>query len=152
MRTERYRDLLPVARLSETACTIIGVGAVGRQVALQLAAMGVTRVQLFDFDVVETANLGSQAYLVADIGKAKVEATADMMRRLNSELAIEPIRGRFNRRTTVYPVVFCCVDSIRTRRHIWNTVGERTALFIDGRMAAEVLRVITVDDTIARDR
>jgi sulfur carrier protein ThiS adenylyltransferase len=36
------------------------------------------------------------------------------------------------------------VDSIQTRRHIWEAVRNGVECFIDGRMAAEVVRVLTV--------
>ena len=64
--TERYsrqRDIVPPDRLEITRATIIGVGAIGRQVALQLTAMGVAWLQLVDFDVVEIDNLASQGFL-----------------------------------------------------------------------------------------
>jgi sulfur carrier protein ThiS adenylyltransferase len=40
-------------------------------------------------------------------------------------------------------VVFACVDRIETRGLIWESIRTRAALFIDGRMNAEVLRVLT---------
>ncbi len=152
MRNERYRDILPIDRLSETACTIIGVGAIGRQVGLQLAAMGIGKAQLIDFDRVEEANLGTQAYLQDDVGRFKVHATADLMQQLNHQLPTEEINERFAQSMDVSRVVFCCVDSIQTREHIWRSVRDRLDLFIDGRMAAEVLRVFTVKDSISRER
>jgi sulfur carrier protein ThiS adenylyltransferase len=39
---------------------VIGVGAVGRQVALQLAATGVPKLQIIDHDTVEFTNVTSQ--------------------------------------------------------------------------------------------
>jgi len=39
-RFVRQRELVPADRLSEITATVIGVGAIGRQVALQLAAVG----------------------------------------------------------------------------------------------------------------
>ena len=53
-RFQRQTDLVPLGGLAELEVTIIGVGAVGRQVAVQLAAMGVRHLQLIDFDRVET--------------------------------------------------------------------------------------------------
>lgn len=38
----------------------------------------------------------------------------------------------------------CCVDQIETRSRIFNAVKNRANLFIDGRMSAEYLRVLTV--------
>ena len=55
MSSERYsrqQDIVPRDRILETKATIIGVGAIGRQVAIQLTAIGVPHLQLIDFDVV----------------------------------------------------------------------------------------------------
>lgn len=55
---------------------MVGVGAIGRHVALQLAYVGVPRLQLIDFDVVEPANVTTQGYSASDVGVSKVVATA----------------------------------------------------------------------------
>ena len=39
-----------------------------------------------------------------------------------------------------------CVDSIKTRRLIWEAVRDRSSFYVDGRMSAEVLRVLTACD------
>lgn len=49
-RFVRQRDLVPREKLASVLVTVIGVGAVGRQVALQVAAIGAPRMQLIDFD------------------------------------------------------------------------------------------------------
>ena len=148
MRNERYKDLMPTEKMIETSVSVIGVGAIGRQVALQIAAMGILHVQLVDDDIVEEANLGTQAYLDADLGRSKVEATAALLRQLNPAIQVEARVERFAKSQPVRHVVFCCVDSITTRRHIFEAVHRRCGLFIDGRMAAEVLRVLTVSDAV----
>src|SRR6201999_1514449 len=43
-RFSRQRELVPAERLDPLLVTVIGVGAIGRQVALQLAAVGVRRI------------------------------------------------------------------------------------------------------------
>lgn len=48
-------------------------------------------------------------------------------------------------------VVFCGVDKIEARRLIWEAVRDRTAFFVDGRMSAEVLRVLTACDAPSRE-
>ena len=55
-RFARQEDLVPRDRLADIRATVIGVGAIGRHVALQLAAIGVPRIQLVDFDVVDDTN------------------------------------------------------------------------------------------------
>ena len=146
MRSERYQGLLPPDRLAAAACTVIGVGAIGRQVAIQLAAMGVPKLQIVDDDTVDTVNLGTQAYFADDVGRSKVHATGDVLHQLNPLLVLETRAERFARSHAVHDIIFCCVDSIQTRRHIFEAVHRSSRLFIDGRMAAEVLRVLTVFD------
>ncbi len=64
-RDLRQRELVPPEALAKADCTVIGIGAIGRQVALQLAAMGVPTLQLIDFDTVEAVNLAPQGYPAA---------------------------------------------------------------------------------------
>jgi sulfur carrier protein ThiS adenylyltransferase len=146
-RYSRQRDIIPADRLALCRATVIGVGAIGRQVALQLAAMGISSLQLVDFDVVEPANLASQGFLEKDLGRFKVDATADLCREINRGLEPYPVAARFRRSTQVGSVLFCCVDRIETRRQIWQSVQHKTDFFCDGRIAAEVLRVVTVSDS-----
>ena len=144
-RDLRQRDLKPPEALAKTNCTVIGVGAIGRQIALQLAAIGVPRLQLIDFDTVEPVNLAAQGYLLGDLGRPKVQATAALCRLINPDLAIVEMEDRFRRsQQEVGNTVFCCVDSIETRRLIWDSLRERVQLFCDGRMSGEVIRILTV--------
>lgn len=146
MSNERYsrqKDLVPEERLSECDITVIGVGAIGRQVAIQLAAMGARKLQLIDHDNVELSNVASQGYYETDIGLPKVIATGNVCFAINKDLDIDQFYSRYKRSQKVGNIVFCCVDKIGTRKTIWETVGEQSDLFIDGRMSGEVLRVIT---------
>lgn len=142
-RYSRQKDVVPAERIAACKATVIGVGAIGRQVALQLTAMGVPWLQLIDFDVVETSNLASQGYLEDDLGKLKVEATATLCRRINSGIEIVSIAERFRRSTEIGNAVFCAVDKIDVRRLIWESAGNSASFFTDGRMSAETLRVLT---------
>ena len=116
----RQRDLVSTEKLANTSVTIIGVGAIGRQVALQLAALGVMQIQLIDFDEVELHNITSQGYRTSDIGLAKVVATATAISEIDGSIEVIKLQDRFRIRQTVDSVVFCCVDSISARTAIWN--------------------------------
>lgn len=144
-RDLRQRELVPPEALAQASCTVIGVGAIGRQVALQLATMGVPKLQLVDFDTVEAVNLAPQGYLLGDLGRSKVRATTDLCRLIHPDVAITQVEDRFRRsQQDIGNVVFCCVDSIDTRRLIWEAVRDRAAFFCDGRMAGETIRILTV--------
>lgn len=139
-RFTRQQDLIPRERLTGIHCTVIGVGAIGRQVALQLAAIGAPRIQLVDFDKVDLGNLTTQGYFVGDVGKPKVLATAEAILRLDPSIQVECVEDRFRSKLTVGDVIFCCVDSISARTAIWRSLGERCQFWADGRMLGEVLR------------
>ena len=149
-RYSRQKDIVPPDRIAGCKATVIGVGAIGRQVALQLTAMGIPWLQLVDFDVVETSNLASQGYLEEDLSRLKVEATAAQCRRINSGIEIIPVAERFRRSMEIGNAVFDCVDKIDVRRLIWEAVKNTASFYVDGRMSAEVLRVLTACDSPSR--
>jgi sulfur carrier protein ThiS adenylyltransferase len=149
-RYSRQRDLVPPERLAACKATVIGVGAIGRQVALQLTAMGIPWLQLVDFDSVEESNLASQGYLQDDLGRPKVQATADLSQQINHMLEVHSLNTRFRRSMEIGNVVFCCVDKIDIRRLIWEAVKDKADFWADGRMSAEVLRVLVAYDPVSR--
>ncbi len=111
-RFDRQRSLVPADVLAETPVTIIGVGAIGRQLALQLAAMGVREFQLIDFDQVDWPNVAAQGFATADVGRAKVEAVAGTIFDHDPAIRVEIINDRWRLRQAVHEVLFSCVDSI----------------------------------------
>jgi molybdopterin-synthase adenylyltransferase len=106
---------------------------------------------LVDFDTVEESNIASQGYFQADLGKAKVEATGQLCRQINPDLQLHLNFDRFKRTMKLGNCVFSCVDSIQTRKLIWDAVKDKCNFFVDGRMTAEVLRILTAADTMSRE-
>ncbi len=149
-RYSRQKDIVPANRIADCKTTVIGVGAIGRQVALQLTAIGIPWLQLIDFDSVEISNLASQGYLQKDLGRPKVDATSELCRDINHDLEVHVTFERFRRSVPIGNIVFCCVDSINTRKLIWEAVKDKAHFFADGRMSAEVLRIITACDFESR--
>ncbi|MFL5330255.1 MAG: ThiF family adenylyltransferase [Gemmataceae bacterium] len=150
-RAIRQRELIPPERLARSQAVVIGVGAIGRQVALQLAALGAPQLLLIDHDVVAVENLAVQGYWPSDLELLKVKATATLCRHINPEMNLQTVPERFRRslwrdaQLQSDVAVFFCVDSIATRKVIWDSVHSRVGLVIDGRMNGEVLRVLASD-------
>ena len=149
-RFERQRALVPAERLATVSPTVIGVGAIGRQVALQLASIGVRRLQLIDFDHVEFTNLTTQGYFAEDIGHPKVSACRQAIARIDPSIEVDAVFDRYRAKQSIGNVLFCCVDSISSRATIWRTVEHRSSFWADGRMLGETIRVLAVVDV--RDR
>jgi hypothetical protein len=149
-RYSRQIDIVPPERIAGCKATVIGVGAIGRQVALQLSAMGIPWLQMIDHDKVEWSNLASQGYLEGDMGKPKVNATLELCWRINAASQIHAVPERFRRSMEIGNVVFVCVDKIDVRRLIWESVKDKVSFFVDGRMSAEVLRILSACDDESR--
>jgi sulfur-carrier protein adenylyltransferase/sulfurtransferase len=77
-------------KLKGSSALIIGTGGLGSPVALYLAAAGIGRIGLVDYDVVDSSNLQRQViHGTATIGKLKVESARDRMLDLNPDIEVE---------------------------------------------------------------
>lgn len=150
-RFVRQQDLVPHDRLSRLSATVIGVGAIGRQVALQLAAIGTSCIQLIDFDRVDVTNITTQGYRAADVGQPKVGATNAAIKQLDSSIEVVSIGDRYRPKQFIGDAVFCCVDSITARAAIWRNAKHQCQFWCDGRMLGETLRVLVAVDGKSRE-
>lgn len=78
------------AKLKRACVGIAGAGGLGSAVAVALARIGVGRLIIADFDVVEPSNLNRQQYFIDQIGQLKVAALTDNLRRINPYVSVEP--------------------------------------------------------------
>ena len=62
---------------------ILGLGGLGSNIAISLARIGVGKLSLVDYDIVEPSNLNRQQYFIEDIGKFKSEALKKIISRIN---------------------------------------------------------------------
>jgi len=149
-RYARQNGLVPTSRAQEVLVTVIGVGAVGRQIALQLASIGVQHMTLIDHDLVEDTNIVTQGYFVTDVGKHKVNALSDTLERINPDIDLTTYGLRYARGIPTGEVVFCAVDSIDARSEIWaalTSVDRPSGMrfWADTRMLGETIRIMTAD-------
>src|SRR5919112_3907590 len=79
-------------KLRNSHVSVIGVGGIGNPVVTQLTAMGIGKLKIIDRDVIEISNLHRQhLYTEEDIGKVKVEAALERLRKLNPQVEIEAV-------------------------------------------------------------
>jgi adenylyltransferase/sulfurtransferase len=82
-------------KLKAAKVLLIGAGGLGSPLGLYLAAAGVGRIGLVDFDVVDESNLHRQVlYGISDVGRPKLEAAVERLRDVNPhvELVPHPVR------------------------------------------------------------
>src|ERR1700756_2806242 len=68
-------------KLKQAKVAMVGAGGLGAPVGLYLAAAGIGRVGIVDFDVVDSSNLQRQViHGTADLGRKKLDSAADRMK------------------------------------------------------------------------
>jgi sulfur-carrier protein adenylyltransferase/sulfurtransferase len=77
-------------KLKQAKVALIGAGGLGAPLGLYLAAAGIGRIGIVDFDVVDASNLQRQViHGTADLGRKKLDSAADRMRDINPNVGID---------------------------------------------------------------
>lgn len=85
------------AKLLSSHVLLIGAGGIGCPAIQYLAAAGVGTISVIDDDVVSLSNLQRQVlYSDTQIGKAKVDAAAEAVARLNPDISFIPLKQRIS--------------------------------------------------------
>jgi adenylyltransferase/sulfurtransferase len=78
------------AKLAAASVLIVGAGGLGSPAALYLAAAGIGRIGLVDFDRVDETNLHRQIlYGTSDVGRPKLEAARERLHDLNPDVTVD---------------------------------------------------------------
>jgi len=77
------------AKLKAATVGIAGLGGLGSAIAVALARVGVGKLIVADFDVVEPSNLNRQQYFIDQLGLLKTEALVSNLRKINPYVEVE---------------------------------------------------------------
>jgi len=103
-----HREPRVLDALRRSAIGIAGAGGLGSNAAVSLARVGVGRLVIADFDRIEASNLNRQQFFIDQVGRLKIEALRENLRRINPFSSYEIHQVRLNRRNI--PVIFRDVD------------------------------------------
>ncbi len=77
-------------KLKAASVLLVGTGGLGAPLAMYLAAAGVGRIGLVDFDLVDHTNLHRQViHGTSDVGRPKIDSAMDTMREINPNVKID---------------------------------------------------------------
>src|SRR5712691_1351426 len=77
-------------RLKAASILLIGAGGLGSPLGLYLAAAGIGRIGLVDFDVVDFSNLQRQIlHGTPDVGRTKLQSAKERLQAINPEVQID---------------------------------------------------------------
>ena len=115
-------------KLKAASALVIGTGGLGSPVALYLAAAGIGRLGLVDFDVVDSSNLQRQViHGTATIGKLKVESAKARLNDLNPDIQVDIYNEPFTSENAIriasqYDILIDGTDNFATR-YLTNDVS-----------------------------
>ena len=104
----RQRERSSPKPLSACRATVLGLNGIGRQVALQLAALGVGRLVLVDPGRVSRRHYAAEGFPAEDVGRPKVHVAGQAAHQLNPLLDIKTVVGQCLRSGGAVDAVFCC--------------------------------------------
>jgi molybdopterin/thiamine biosynthesis adenylyltransferase/rhodanese-related sulfurtransferase len=108
-------------KLKQAKVLLVGTGGLGAPLGLYLAAAGVGKLGLVDFDTVDFTNLQRQVtFGTSDVGRPKIEAASERLSNLNPEIEIERHETRLTSENALeilkdYDIVVDGTDNFPTR-------------------------------------
>tara|TARA_R100000808_G_C2150099_1_gene158702 strand:- start:2930 stop:3604 length:675 start_codon:yes stop_codon:yes gene_type:complete len=136
-----------VNKMNQYVYHILGCGAIGSSAAVQLCRMGGEKFNLYDFDIVEEANIGVSEYTQNDIGEYKVNALEDRLIDISPSALINTNNERFKQYAPTgdyRDIIILGFDSMEARLEAVNIICSKIIpkeyqpkCIIDGRMGAE---------------
>ncbi len=115
-------------KLKNSSALVIGTGGLGSPVALYLAAAGIGRIGLVDYDIVDSSNLQRQViHGTSTVGKLKVESARDRLQDLNPDIQIDIYNEPYTSENALriakdYDVIIDGTDNFPTR-YLTNDVA-----------------------------
>ena len=108
-------------KLKQAKVLLVGTGGLGAPLGLYLAAAGVGRLGLVDFDVVDFTNLQRQVtFSTSDVGRPKLAAAKERLAGINPEIQIDTYETRLTSENALeilrdYDIIVDGTDNFPTR-------------------------------------
>jgi adenylyltransferase/sulfurtransferase len=108
-------------RLKQSSVLCIGAGGLGSPAAMYLAAAGVGRIGIVDFDVVDFSNLQRQLlHGTPDVGRSKLDSARDRLTALNPHVQVDTYETLLSSENALdlfapYDVILDGTDNFPTR-------------------------------------
>jgi sulfur-carrier protein adenylyltransferase/sulfurtransferase len=115
-------------KLKSSAALVIGTGGLGSPVSMYLAAAGVGRIGLVDYDTVDFSNLQRQiVHGTSGIGRLKIETARDRLLDINPDITVDVYNEPFTSANALriargYDVIIDGTDNFPTR-YLTNDVA-----------------------------
>lgn len=158
--TSRFSSAIWFEKIKTLSPIIAGVGGIGSYVVYLLSRLHPNKMYIYDPDSVEAVNMSGQLYCHNDVGSTKVGAIKRMIMNYSNFYCTNTFSERYTENSIAGPIMICGFDNMEARKvffYKWlsfvNSMpiqDRKDCLFIDGRLAAEELQVLSIQGDDAR--
>jgi molybdopterin/thiamine biosynthesis adenylyltransferase len=152
--TSRFSSAIWFEKIKTLTPIIAGVGGIGSYVVYLMSRLHPAKIYIYDPDTVETVNMSGQLYGSNDVGNTKVLAIRNMVYNYSNYYNVVSYDTRYTSNSINGPIMICGFDNMEARRtffdrwlsyvHNLPRNERKNCLFIDGRLAAEELQVLSI--------
>jgi tRNA A37 threonylcarbamoyladenosine dehydratase len=146
----RHISVFSPDKFGKRRVDVIGADAVGSQVTLALAMLGIDVIHVWDAGNVDLNDVKTGAYSVADLGKSRVDVLKELVKCKTGCDILVAHKQNADGTQQFGDIVFLLDKSIDTRKTIWQKSIRnkiRTKLMIEPRFGAGEVRVNTIVPT-----
>ncbi|HDP96189.1 MAG TPA: ThiF family adenylyltransferase [Euryarchaeota archaeon] len=149
-RLDRSRRIewLDLDRICGSTAVLVGAGALGNEVAKNLALSGFAGITIVDSDTIEMSNLSRCAFFSEEDAyrkRAKSEALAEAVQHLHPTMSVDFKKCRIEELPSDFfqqhDIIFGCLDNINARLHVNSHSRLAGKPYIDGSMRGTLGRV-----------
>lgn len=151
--TSRFSGAMWFDKVRSTKVILAGLGGIGSWCALLLARLRVYSLNIYDDDKVELGNMSGQLYSMNHVDALKVSGVINTLNNYANYHNIYSRPYKYDYACSAGPIMICGFDNMRARRiyydqwksHIQDNPDiKEKALFIDGRLDAEMLQIFAI--------
>lgn len=149
--TIRFNSAKWFSKIQEKTIILAGLGGIGSYVSLFLSRLNPKQLILFDYDRVDSSNLGGQLYSKSQIGKLKVTSAVENMMEFSNYSHIIAYSNPYESEFT-QDIMICGFDNMPARKqffeawfnHVSKSEHPESCLFIDARLNAEEFQILCI--------
>ncbi len=118
--------------LSSKKILIVGAGGLGNSIATNLSCIGLEKIYIVDFDIIEFHNIHRQfQFCKDDIGENKAAVLAEKLQKRGCNTKIEAVQGFFEENIDIdVDIVFDATDNFEVRKKIDSFAKKRNIPWI----------------------
>ena len=136
MNTSRHESIISSIEWQNMGdIHIIGCGATASNLLYILAKLDISNdIYIYDFDKVEEHNLPNQYFIADDVGEYKAVALERNILKVNENMNIHTNVCKVETLEKMSGVVFCLVDTMKSRAELFDTIHKDIKYYIDTRL------------------